>query len=122
MSVNANKLKSLAQALIVVTNILVCMIMTFRVLNCATASQRTFELYSYPPYLNKSLVTALLALSSFLAIILTFFIIKKRKWALKSIVIFYLILMLVEWRAAYFFLSLILIHAIFYFPLRKLYH
>jgi hypothetical protein len=118
--VNSNP-KSFVQSFIVVTNVLVCMIMVFQALNCATSSQYIFELSGYPPYLNKMFLTVLLTVFAILAIVLTVFIIKKRMWALNAIVIFYLILLLVEGRAAYFFLSLVLIHAILYFPLRKLY-
>lgn len=118
---DASTMKSFAQAVIVVINILVCINMTFQAFSCATASQRIFEFYEYPPYLNQTSVASLYAASALLTIVLTIFIIKKRIWALHALVIFYLIRMLLDGRIDYFFLGLVLIHAILYFPLRKLY-
>lgn len=121
MSRDASTMKFFAQAFIVVTNIIVCIILTFQAFSSATESQRIFELYEYPPYLNKTLVSGFYVASALLAIVLTVFIIKKRIWALNAIVIFYFVRTLVGEGAVYFFLGLILIHVALYVPLRKLY-
>jgi hypothetical protein len=114
-------MKSFAQAFIVLLNVCMCLMLMYAAVNCGSSSQRIFDLYEYPPYLNQSLVTLLLAVSAFLAFVCTVFIIKKKAWALNAIVVVYAFLMFLDGRIDYFYLGLIAVHAMLYYPLQKLY-